>query len=341
VRALVVRLSAIGDIVHALPAAAALARQGWEVDWLAEPAGAALLEGHPFVSRLITAPPARRFDLARARAALSMLREQKPDVALDVQGLWKSAGWARLSGARRVIGHGRRWRREPLSALLAGETVELAGPPGHVIDENLALLRPLGIDAVGLREFGLPVRPRAAEAVEAGLGALGLREFAVLNAGGGWAQKLWWPEGYGAVARGLRERGLPALVTWGPGEEALAERVVASGAGAAARCFPTSLAELLELLRRARVMISADTGPLHLACALRTPVVGLYGQTDPARNGPFSPDDVVVQRKGPPDPGHRGRFLVSAAELATVSADEVLAAVDRRLAAGRGRAHAV
>jgi heptosyltransferase-1 len=161
--------------------------------------------------------------------------------------------------------------------------------------------------------------------------------FAILNAGGGWPEKLWPAEGYGVVARGLRDRGLRALATWGPGEEALAGRVVAASAGAAQRAFPTDLRQFLELARRARVMVAADTGPLHLACAVGTPVVGLYGPTDPARNGPFSADDLVVRRQGPPDPRHRGRFAVGPAEMASITPAEVLEAVDRRLARPAGR----
>jgi ADP-heptose:LPS heptosyltransferase len=226
---------------------------------------------------------------------------------------------------------------EPFSALLLRERVAPEPAAVHVIDENLALLRALGIEAVGTREFVFPDLEPQGRQVEAALAAAGVAPgtFAILNAGGGWPEKLWPAEGYGAVARGLRERGLAALVTWGPGEEALADRVVAASAGAARRCFPTDLRQFVELARRARVMVAADTGPLHLACAVRTPVVGIYGPTDPARNGPFSADDVVVRRQGPPDPRHRGRLVIPPAALSSVTAAEVLDAIDRRLARSR------
>jgi lipopolysaccharide heptosyltransferase I len=332
--ALIVRLSAIGDVVHALPMLSALFRHGWQVGWLAEPPGRVLLQAHPYLWQLAEAPRARRFHLGQARAVVRDLRARHYDVALDVQGLWKSAAWARLAGARRAIGYGRAGRVEPASSVLLHERSSLDPAAVHVIDENLALLRALGIEAVGAREFVFPETEAEARAVEAGLAAAALEPggFAILNAGGGWPEKLWPAEGYGAVARGLRERGLPSLVTWGPGEEALADRVVAASAGAAQRCFPTDLRQFVELARRARVMVAADTGPLHLACAVGTPVVGIYGPTDPARNGPFHPDDVVVRRAGPPDRRHRGRFQVTPEELRAIPPAEVLEAVDRRLA---------
>jgi heptosyltransferase I len=338
-KALLLRLSAIGDVVHALPMLSALHRHGWQAGWLAEPAGRAILEGHPYLWHLASVPPRRRFTVAQARATVHDLRARRYDVAVDVQGLWKSAGWGRLSGARRVVGYGREGRVEPASSLLLHERLALNRAATHVIDENLSLLRALGIDAVGTRDFVFPDLEPQARHVETALAAAGVGPgaFAILNAGGGWPQKLWPAEGYGAVARGLRDRGLRALVTWGPGEEALADRVVAASEGAAQRSFPTDLRQFVELARRARVMVAADTGPLHLACAVGTPVVGLYGPTDPARNGPFSADDVVVRRQGPPDPRHRGRFAVGPADMASITPAEVLEAVDRRLARAAGR----
>jgi ADP-heptose:LPS heptosyltransferase len=202
-KALVVRLSAMGDVVHTLPAMAALRRDGWRVDWAVEPLSRALLERNPALDQVFGVPSSRRFRFDDARSAVIALRRARYDVALDFQGLWKSAAWARLSGARRVLGYERPWRREPASALLVRERAPLPAEAVHVIDTTLALLRGLGIDAVGTREFPLPDTPAEAARVERELGAAGLRDFVVLNPGGGWASKLWPAERFGALAAKL------------------------------------------------------------------------------------------------------------------------------------------
>ena len=337
-RALLVRLSAIGDVVHTLPVAAALRGRGFEVDWVVEPAARSLVEGNPAVSRAIPAPAARLAGLPRAFATARALRALRSDVALDLQGLWKSAGWARASGARRVIGFAGPWRRERLSEVLLGVRVSLSPEPAHVIDKNLALLRALDIDAVGLRVFPLPPAPDEARRVNEQLAAHGWRDFAVLNPGGGWPSKLWPPAAFGVLAQGLAARGITPVVTWGPGEKGLADAVVASSRGTAAPCFATSLLEYAEVARRARIVVAADTGPLHLACAVGTPVVGVFGPTDPARNGPCSADDLTVRRHPLCAPCHRWRCDIHDGVMAAVPPAEVLAAVDRRLARAAARA---
>ncbi len=340
-KALLVRLSSIGDVVHTLPALAALHRHGWEAGWLVEPPSRVLLEENPLLAQVIGAPSRKAFGWGRALRVLRALRAERYDAALDFQGLWKSAAWARLSGARRVVGWEGRGRREPSSVVLVGERATRAGS-GHVIDKNLALLRPLGIEAVGLREFPLPISADAVARVEALLAGLGDGAVAVLNPGGGWTSKLWPPERFGALARGLRTLGLRPLVSWGPGEEALADRVVAASAGAAVRTFPTSLLDYVELARRARLVVAADTGPLHLACAVGTPVVALFGPTDPARNGPFAPDDVVIRRVPACAPCYSRTCARHAGVMDAITADEVLAAAGQRLSMAREQgAHAL
>jgi lipopolysaccharide heptosyltransferase I len=335
VKALLVRLSSIGDVVHTLPTLAALRQHGWEAGWIVEPASRVLLDGNPALDQVVAAPAAKAFRWSEAWAAVRALREQRYDVALDFQGLWKSGGWARLAGARRVVGFDRPWRKEPASARLVGEKAQLPLGRDHVIDKNLALLGPLGIEATGLREFPLPHSQGAVARVDEGQRELVLRDFAILNPAGGWQSKLWPAERFGEVAKGLRERGLRSVVTWGPGEEALADRVVASSDGAAVRSFPTTLLDYVELARRARLVVAADTGPLHLACAVGTPVVALFGPTDPARNGPFAEGDEILRRTPSCAPCYRRGCTRHSGIMAEIPAAEVVQAAERRLAAAR------
>ncbi len=330
-KALIVRLSSIGDVVHTLPVLAALRRQGWEADWLVEPAGSTLLERNPLLTRLVTVPRATSLNIGHVRRTLKTLRERNYDVALDFQGLWKSAFWTRFSGAQRLIGYAPAWRREPASSWLIPEQLDLPPVAVHVIDKNLALLRALAIDALGGREFPLPTGEAEAAQVGARLAESGLTDYVVVNPGGGWPSKLWSAENFGAVARALRERGLATVVSWGPGEEKLADRVVAASGGSAVRAFPTTLLELAELARRARLVLSCDTGPLQLACAVGAPVVGIFGPTDPARNGPFSEEDIIVRRTPLCAPCHKRRCFMHAGVMDAIQVDEVIRAIDRRL----------
>jgi lipopolysaccharide heptosyltransferase I len=341
-KALVVRLSSIGDVVHTLPTLAALRQHGWEAGWIVEPPGRVLLEGNPALEQVVATPAARAFRWSEARSAVRALRRRRYDVALEFQGLWKSAVWARLAGARRVVGFARPWRREPASALLVGEQAELPAGREHVIDKNLSLLGPLGIEATGLREFPLPFSEEIAARVAGGLRDLSVADFVVLNPAGGWESKLWPAERFGELAQGLRQRGLSTVVTWGPGEEDLADRVVASSDGAAVRSLPTTLLDYVELARRARLVVAADTGPLHLACAVATPVVALFGPTDPARNGPFDPSDEVVRRTPACAPCYSRACQRHAGIMAEIPVAEVLNAAVRRLASAREQeSHAV
>jgi ADP-heptose:LPS heptosyltransferase len=206
---------------------------------------------------------------------------------------------------------------------------------GHVIDKNLALLRPLGIEAVGLREFPLPFQPEAVSRVDQGLAGSDADRLAILNPGGGWASKLWPAERFGQLAQALRRLGLRCLVSYGPGEEALAERVVTASSGAAQRAFPTTIVDFVELARRARLVVAADTGPMHLACAVGTPVVALFGPTDPVRNGPFAAEDEVVRHVPTCAPCYRRGCTEHAGIMDDITTAEVLAAVERRLALAR------
>lgn len=333
-KTLIVRLSSIGDVIHTLPAFAALRGAGQELGWIVEPPARDLLVGQDGLSQVIEVPSAAAVGPRGILETRRVLRAASYETALDFQGLWKSALWARISGARDSVGFDADGRKEPASRTLLRRTIT-APPPGvHVIDKNLALLRAVGLEAVGSREFPLPLTPRLIDSVTARLAGLGVapKAFAILNPGGGWVSKIWPAERFGELARRLGGEGVPSVVTFGPGDEALADRVVAASGGAARRAFPTTLLEFAALAGVARVVVAADTGPLHIACSVKAPVVALFGPTDPARNGPFDSADVVVSatRRGC-FPCYRRECATHASVMATITVDAVVAALHERL----------
>lgn len=296
-RILIVRLSAIGDVIHGLPVLNAL-RDGYPnalLGWAVEGYTATLLKGHPALDELITLPRGWLKSPAAVWRLRRQLRELEFDVALDLQGLTKSAVAAWLSGARRRIGFGDAKGRE-LSPWLNNELVWTTAR--HVIDCNLEQLRSLGIDKPAVR-FDLPERePDAAAAArmvcEAGCG----EGFVAINPGAAWPSKLWPAERFAAVAAHLGDRWrLPSLVVWaGDAERALAEEIVAGSQGHARLAPATSLTELAAVTRRAKLFVSSDTGPLHIAVAVGTPSVGLFGPMPAERNGPYGPEHIAIQK---------------------------------------------
>lgn len=285
----IVRLGALGDLVHAMPVVAALraARPGIRIGWAVHPRFVPLIQLVDGVDRI------HPFDRGAGARALREVRNERYDVCLDLQGLLKSAAVARLSGAREVLGFSRPWLREPAAALLYSRTG--GDGSGHVIDKNLSLLRLLGIEAHE-RRFDLtvpasPVVPCTRQLLDLAPDA----PFAVSNPGAAWPNKRWRTERFGELARVLYARtGLRTAVVWGPDEATLAAAVVRASGGAAVMAPQTTMVEMLALVRAARVMISGDTGPIHLAAAVGTPVVGLYGPTPPGRNGPWDSRDRTV-----------------------------------------------
>jgi heptosyltransferase I len=307
-RFLIVRLSAIGDVIQALPLACALRDQFPEasIAWAVEGSVGALLEGHPAINDVIRL---RRGWLKSPRGVWRLrqrLRALRPDVAFEAQGLLKAALLARLSGARRRIGFGRPWGRE-LTPWLNTETVDTGDV--HIVERNLQLLRPLGITSPRVR-FDLPEHESDGRAAETMLRTM-QRDgpFAVINPGAGWPSKLWPADRYAAVAEHLGNQWrLPSLVVWaGPAERQLAEQIAAASPQNARLAPETSLGQLAALARRARLFIGSDTGPLHLAAATGTPCVGLYGPWPAKRHGPFGPQHVWVQKAFFEGPTHKRR----------------------------------
>jgi heptosyltransferase-1 len=343
-RILIVRLGALGDIVHAIPVAAALRRAypTARIDWLVSAKHRDILDLVPVIDRrLVINDRGRASGGATLWAAVRELRRQRYDAAIDLQGLVKSAVLARSSGAARVLGFSPAYARESLASLFYTETYD-GGRGGlfdpretrHVVEINLGVLGLLGMSA-GTPEF--PIDTVASRAAREAAEATGGR-YALLNPGAAWPNKRWPPERFGALAARLRERqGLPSVVLWGPGEEALARETVAASGGAAVLSASTTIADVVAMARGTAVMVSGDTGPTHIASAVGAPIVGIYGPTRPSRNGPMSPGDLWVSRDAVCQCHHLRRCKLGRMCLLDIEVGEVESAVERRLAAGRTR----
>jgi heptosyltransferase-1 len=301
----------MGDIIHTLPAVQAL-REAFpqaHIGWLIEERWAELLcapgaarrgprsalrpvvdEVHSVNLKQWRKAPFSISTLQRAAKVWNDVRDTHYQVAVDLQGAMRSALLARWSGAPVVYGAAQP-RESPASLWYTRRAITRGR---HVIEQNLSVAEALtGIEARPSPVM-LPCDPQAAARVEQRLTESGIGDFAILNPGAGWGAKRWPAERYGEVARGLAAQGLQSILNYGPGEEELVRAAEAASRGAA-HAMSFTLTELIALTRRARLFIGGDTGPLHLAAALRVPVVGIYGPTDPARNGPYGTRSVVLR----------------------------------------------
>lgn len=342
-RLLVVRLGAMGDILHALPAVTALrqAHPEWEIGWVIEPRWQALLSASPGSQRSPAQPVIDRLHFAptkqwakrplspqtfRELAALRReLRACHYNAVVDFQGAIRSAALARMAGAGRAIGEAE--PRERPARWLFSERIRTDG--AHVIEQDMELARAVAGDPL---ECIAPLLPTDAEAenwCDALLSAQGKQPLALLNPGAGWGAKRWPVERYAAVAAGLRRRGLRVLVNTGPGEEPLAAAIQSASQGAAMPASAT-LSQLIALTRRIALCVAGDTGPLHLACALGRPVVGIYGPTDPSRNGPYGTRAAVL--RSPLSRRDHSRRAEPESGLLTIAPEDVLEAADSLLA---------
>jgi len=304
---LIVRLGAMGDIIHALPAVTSIraALPDATIGWLVEERWTDLLtaDGKKPVVDFIHAVNTRRWRgaflhpriLREVGAVRRSIRDVHYDIALDFQGAIKSALFASLTGATVKAGFVN--PREPGARFFYSEKFPRLGE--HVIEQNLglaaqALKKYLGEKKLNLLPPQLPHDPAAEAWADSEIRRLGIASFAIMNPGAGWGAKQWPPERYGQVSQALTRHNFKTLVNAAAGEELLAQALIAASHGNAFSISCT-IAQLIALTRRARLFIGGDTGPLHLAAALNIPVVGLYGPTDPARTGPFGTRAIALR----------------------------------------------
>lgn len=304
-RILIVRLSALGDVVHVLPALAALraALPDAFIGWAVEDRAASLLEGHPHLDRVHVVPRAAwskalREDplsvLRSLRRTLRDLRRARYDVTLDFQSNLRSSALAWASGAPRRIGQPRPFAKEGSRALVT-ETPDPVPRDAHKIERNLALLEPLGLARGAAPRPTLPEPPAARALAEEFAAGPGQRVIIHPGVSAFGALKAWREDRFAELARRLVADGARVFFAWGgAAEEALARSLAARAPGAGITPRTSSILELAALLRRADLVVGVDSGPLHLAAAVGAPVLGLYGPKHPGTYGPFwTPSEVV------------------------------------------------
>jgi lipopolysaccharide heptosyltransferase I len=299
---LIVRLSAMGDILHTLPLAANAARAEAKVGWLVESAYASLLEENPAIDRLFLADtrqwrwnPLRRATRLELSALAGQLREFHADLVIEAHGLWKSALLARLPGAP-VLGFTWLQRRELGSALLIDRPVRVSPNDVHVVDQNLCLLEAAGLPVVERAPDARYLLSRKRAEAVAFLAKVA-RPFGLYHPGAARPEKAWGEERYADLARRLQAaRGIRPVISWGPGDEARRDRMAAQLPEAAV--LPRlDFAGLAQVVDACSLFVAGDTGPVHLADALGRPTLALFGPASRSRN--------VPERNGP----YRGRAM--------------------------------
>ena len=331
---LIVRLGSLGDVVHGIPVAAALRQEfpSSRIDWMVDPRYVELLNLVSGIDRRIPVDPRaikhgegrRKF-----RETLRELRHTDYDAVIDLQGLLKSAMLARSVRGRKTIGFPRKHLREPFARLF----YTVAPDPGeatHVIYKNLELLAPLKVLD---RRVRFPLEIVRTPTVVQVVNRFEPGGYVLINPGAAWPNKQWPPQRFGEVASALaRDFGWRSLVLWGPGEQEIAHSVVAASGGAAEPSPPTTITDLVGIARSARLMISGDTGPVHIAGAVGAPIVALYGPTQPERNGPWNLDDISISRVQQCSCLYERKCKKTERCIDDIGVAEVMSAVHRRIA---------
>ena len=304
---LIVKMSAIGDVIHTLPALTALRRHypAAQIDWLVEDTAADLLRGHPALSGVLVW---RRRLFAQLFAAgkllsatrlffrsLQELRRTRYDLIIDFQALLKSSLWIFLAQGRRKAGFGKGMEHAENSHLFLNERIPAPSMEIHALDRGLKLIEALGIDSSRV-VYDVPTDEITAKALLEEKGIHPHRPLIAINPVAKWPTKLWEPEKFGKVAERLLSQGYQVVFTGSPQDSAMIDEIGHSNKAPMIRLDgQTTLKTLAALYRSSRAVITTDTGPMHLAAAVGTPVVALFGPTAPWRTGPYGDGHVVVR----------------------------------------------
>lgn len=329
---LVVRLTSLGDLVHTIPAVAALRATfpAATIDWVVDERYLSLIR---MVTCINEAIPLGR-SISSVFHCVGRLRRGNYTCALELQGTFRSAVLAWLSGIHRRIGRTREATREQGAELFYTDRVNPTGR--HIVDMTVALAAAAGARPQPEPQFPLRVPEAALRAMREQLARDGITgDYVVISPGGGWKSKCWPPERFGALAAELLRRdGIRSVVNIAPDENDLAAGIAGGAGSSAPPVVSVPVPELTALLAQARLVVAGDTGPLHLAAALGTRVVGLFGPTDAERNGPLPRGLVLQNVSGPPPEYARGDYVrlnTYSEAMLSLSVEEVLAAVEQEI----------
>lgn len=331
-RILIVRLTAMGDVIHGLPVASALREHfpNATIAWAVEGRAAELVEGHPALDAVIKLPRRWWNSLRTIRGVRRQLRDLKFDVTVDLQCLTKSALVAWLSGAKRRLGVAGENGRE-FSKWFNNELTDVRA--SHVVEHYLQILKPLGIEQPTV-EFAIPAQEQDTNYAQQALSKMGLGgcRFALLNPGAGWPSKLWPVERYGSVAQYLlANHGIRSVAVWcGSEERSLAQQIVNSSEGATLLAPATSMSQLGAILRRASLFVGSDTGPMHLAVAVGVPTISLHGTSRAEWCGAYGDSNMRLQSYYQAGSARERRSADNTA-MRAIGVDSVTAACDQLL----------
>jgi len=351
VNILIVKTSAIGDVIHTLPALWSLRTHypDAHITWLAEEAAADLLTDHPALDHVLVA--SRKTWLADLQAGrlfralrgfvqfVRILRDTRYDLVIDFQGLIKSAVWVFLAKGIRKVGFGRGMEHAEHSYLVLNERVPAVEMNQHAIDRSLLLLKGIGIPAAGIR-YELPHSVTHESEAASLLRALGIDKqdrVVAINPMARWPTKLWEPTSFAILADRLEREGIRVVFTGGPQDRSSIDEICRLMTGQIRRLDgKTDLKTLAAIYRRTQVLITTDSGPMHLAAAVGTSVVALFGPTAPWRTGPYGQNHVVLRAGIHCSPCFKKECLTTEYEkhacMKRISVDEVARAVLEQLA---------
>lgn len=338
---LIVKTSAIGDVIHTLPSLNTL-RKAYpqaRIDWLVEEAAADLIVGHPALHQVLVArrkswlrrlqSGGRLAALKEIRSFVRELREIEYDLLLDFQGLLKSSIWVALARAKRKVGFGRGMEHAECSYLFLNERIPPVDMDRHAVERELLLLEAIGIRTDKV-EFDLPITDEDRRKAETLLEEQGLsgRALVAINPMTTWPTKHWESERFAQVADALAEKGLGIVMTGGPGDEAALDAICSMMQHKAPNLAGrTSLRELAALFQYAHAVITTDTGPMHLAAAVGVPVVALFGPTAPWRTGPYGQRHKALRADLPCSPCLKKQCSTREC-MKKITTEQIVAAVD-------------